>query len=145
MREVRINRKNILREDGRIFNIKTGEEFIPAKDRYGYYRIGHNSKTRTVHILVMQYFGPPKPGPEYVIDHINRIKTDNRIENLRWVTVKENSNNTNRGLSIGNRLCDFSTKNEYNKNWRHNHKEEVNKRNREYLRKWYEKKRALIK
>lgn len=27
------------------------------------------------------------------IDHINTIRSDNRVENLRWVTYKENSNN----------------------------------------------------
>lgn len=140
MREVKINRRNILREDGKLFNIKTGKEFIPTNAGDGYYKIGVNGKTATVHSLVMQFFGPPKPGTEYVIDHINRIKTDNRIENLRWVTIKENVNNTDRGLSVGNRLCDFKTKNEYNKNWRHNHKKEANEYNREYLRKWHAKK-----
>lgn len=27
------------------------------------------------------------------IDHINTIRTDNRVENIRWVTTKENQNN----------------------------------------------------
>ena len=31
--------------------------------------------------------------PENTIDHINRIKTDNRLVNLRDVTVAENNRN----------------------------------------------------
>lgn len=35
----------------------------------------------------------PNPQNKPCIDHINTIRVDNRIENLRWVTHKENAHN----------------------------------------------------
>ena len=65
-------------------------------DRYGYLyvplRNRDNRKKFKVHRLVAEAFIPnPKNKP--CVDHINTIRDDNRVENLRWVTVKENSNN----------------------------------------------------
>lgn len=41
----------------------------------------------------MECWGPQKPAPNYVIDHIDRNKLNNDISNLRWVTPSENMNN----------------------------------------------------
>lgn len=47
------------------------------------------SKPALVHRLMVQAFrGIPKG---FVIDHINGIKNDNRLENLEAVTIKENN------------------------------------------------------
>ena len=46
-----------------------------------------------IHRLLAKAF-IPNPEEKTAIDHINTDKTDFRLENLRWVTPKENANNT---------------------------------------------------
>lgn len=64
----------------------------------GYLSVGLNIdrriKTVRVHRLVAETFLPNIDNKSQV-DHINQIKTDNCVSNLRWSTPKENSNNSN--------------------------------------------------
>ena len=67
---------------------------IPHKDGYLFVSLGHQN-IRAIHRLVAEAFIPNPDGLPQV-NHINEDKTDNRVENLEWVTAKENMNHGTR-------------------------------------------------
>ena len=83
-------------ENGDVFSIRTGKKLKPSHDKNGYLYyvlcVNKNRKTVKAHRLVAKSF-IPNPECKPSVDHINGIKQDNRVCNLRWVTNKENTNN----------------------------------------------------
>ena len=57
------------------------------------------TKTFSIHRLVAENFiGNPDNLPE--VDHKDRNKVNNRVDNLRWVTISENNMNRQNGFPV---------------------------------------------
>jgi hypothetical protein len=89
------NIKGIDRMNSRGQNIK-GKILKFSKDKLGYLKVGLTKNaiktSMKVHRIVAITF-IPNPLNKPQIDHINTIRDDNRVVNLRWTTHKENCNN----------------------------------------------------
>ena len=79
---------------GRIRNNKTGHIIKPDKEEKGYCRlsikVNGKKKHYPVHRLVAMAF-IPNPENKAQVDHIDNNKENNRVDNLRWCSNKENS------------------------------------------------------
>jgi len=89
---------NILcREDGAALTRATGGGIVY---RYtfgfprakGYLRVYINKSQYQIHRLIAEAF-IPNPLNKPTVDHINRVRNDNRVCNLRWATYKEQNEN----------------------------------------------------
>ena len=58
----------------------------------GYIQMNINNKDYKVHILVALYFIGPRPDG-MVIDHKDRNKLNNRVDNLRYCSISDNCRN----------------------------------------------------
>ncbi len=83
------NNRYIIYSDGRIFGVKRNKFIKPSMEKSGYVRICVDKKTHRIHRLVAEAFIPnPNNLPE--VNHINKDKSDNKIENLEWCTHRQN-------------------------------------------------------
>lgn len=70
-------------------------------DKHGRYTIGLIKRNLQVHVLMAHTFLGPPPTPEHTtVDHINRDSLDNRLENLRWATRREQARNRRTNQSV---------------------------------------------
>ena len=99
-------------EDGRVYNKKRNIFMKPTLDNVGYLIIGLSENGKRIQtsihrLIALHYITNPDNKP--CVDHIDRDRQNNNIENLRWVTMRENCSNSCRSSEyigvrkIGNR------------------------------------------
>lgn len=86
----------LVRKDGAVCRIKrAGKRTRPLDNKWtkgslckksGYMKLSH----APVHQIIATAYHGEKPSPEYVVDHIDTNRLNNRPENLKWVTRDEN-------------------------------------------------------
>ena len=82
--------------------LKPGLQGIKTRQYFGVIlsNKGEQIKNFKVHKLVAMVFLNHKPnGYKIIVDHINNIKTDNRLENLQLITQRENSSKDRKNTS----------------------------------------------
>ena len=96
MEVVRYKEKYLVSDKGDVFkeNKKYTRKKKQATNKHGYKVTKINGKQERVHRIVMEAFHGKS---DLTVDHLNMNKQDNRLENIEYVTVVEN---TKRALGI---------------------------------------------
>ena len=98
-KSVKGNEDYIVNNYGTVISLKFKKPRIlkPSTDKYGYLHVvlckKGSATTFTVHALVGNAFVGERTG-DLTFDHIDRVKTNNRVDNLRLATKTEQSKNT---------------------------------------------------
>ena len=81
---------------GNVKNIKTGRILKSWDNTDGYlildFKMNGKRKSAKIHRLVAEAF-IPNPENKECVDHIDRVRNNNNVNNLRWATKSENSIN----------------------------------------------------
>lgn len=107
-------------EYGDIYSVRLNKMIIPNKCK-GYYSTGVKKdkirKKKFIHTLVYISFKNKDVEEGKVIDHIDRNKTNNHIDNLREVTPSINSQNVGKKIQNFEKIMQYTKTQELIKEW----------------------------
>ena len=100
--------KYYITNKGRVYSTISCMFLLPSSMKIGYFHVCLSNRRRmTIHRLLGIHF-IENPDNHPVIDHIDRNRHNNNIENLRWVTYSGNVKNSSH--VINRKGCIFETK-----------------------------------
>ena len=80
-------------KDGEVWSLRFNKKLTPCRNSRGYMQVvlckDLKYKNYTIHRLVAEAY-VDNVNNYKMVNHINGIKADNRIENLEWVTASQN-------------------------------------------------------
>lgn len=86
----------LISNTGQVYSLKRRKYLSACVDNHGYLCVtlckNNHASTKNIHRLLAEAF-ILNPDNKPCVDHINRNRLDNRLENLRWVTYSENNTN----------------------------------------------------
>ena len=78
----------VISEEGNVYNFRTQRKLKPQSNGKGYLIVGlrkdKKQYTKSIHRLVLQTYDPIENSHLYDAHHENEIRSDNRLENLKW-------------------------------------------------------------
>lgn len=114
------NKKYLISDHGDVFSCIYNCIIKASKTKLEYYqaRLQKNKKqiNKYIHVLVYETF-IGKKNENFVIDHINRNKLDNRLTNLREVSKSDNAKNCVKKLNTNKIILQYSLDNKLIKIW----------------------------